>query len=339
MQQELFEARYQAEWAEFDQWLNVDAGGNAVRDKPGSVQNFPPSEFPQRYRQLARHLALARDRQYGGELIARLERLILAGHQLLYGASHNRSGGVLLFIRYTYPQLVRAHWRSVLVATLCLFGPLAAIAIAIQFMPDVAYIFMSANDLANAQQMYDPANRKLGAGRDVTSDVQMWGMYVWNNVRIGFQCFAGGLLFGVGAIFFMIFNGVSIGVVTGHLTQLGYIETFWGFVAGHSALELGGIVLCGAAGLQLGYALISPGRKTRLESLKASTPDAVGILYGAATMIFLAAFIEGFWSASRLPPVEVKYAVGILLWVLMIAYFVFSGRTYRQTIKGAANAP
>ncbi len=334
MQQELFEKRYQDQWSEFDQWLSIDAGANATTVKPG----FPTSELPQRYRQLARHLALARDRQYGSELIARLERLVLAGHQLLYGASHNRGGGVLFFIRQTYPQLVRTHWRSVLVASLCLFGPLIVLASAIQFVPDIAYIFLSANDLANAQQMYDPANRKLGAGRDASSDVQMWGMYVWNNVRIGFQCFAGGLLFGVGAIFFMIFNGVNIGVVAGHLTQLGYSETFWGFVAGHSALELGGIVLCGAAGLQLGYALIAPGRKTRLESLKASTPDAVGILYGAATMIFIAAFIEGFWSASRLPPVELKYAVGILLWFLMLTYFVFAGRTYRQKNKGASNA-
>ncbi|NJR72202.1 MAG: hypothetical protein HC782_03885 [Gammaproteobacteria bacterium] len=108
-----------------------------MKDKP----NFAASEFPQRYRQLARHLALARDRQYGSELISRLERLVLAGHQQLYGARHNRGGGVLLFILHTYPSLVRSHWRSVLVASLCLLGPLAALAIAIQWVPDIAYIF------------------------------------------------------------------------------------------------------------------------------------------------------------------------------------------------------
>jgi uncharacterized membrane protein SpoIIM required for sporulation len=203
---------------------------------------------------------------------------------------------------------------------------MVALTIIIQFYPDFVYVLLSPEQLASVQQMYDPANRKLGAGRDAGSDVQMWGMYVWNNVRIGFQCFAGGLFFGVGALFFMIFNGVNIGAISGHLTHLGYIETFWGFVAGHSALELGGIMLCGAAGLQLGYALIAPGRLTRLEALKASTADAVGILYGAATMIFIAAFIEGFWSASRVPPVEVKYAFGILCWVLMLIYFGFVGR-------------
>ena len=334
MQQDLFESRYQDQWIQFDQWLNVASGGSTKN----ATARFPTSELPERYRQLARHLALARDRQYGAALISRLERLVLAGHQTLYGAGHTRRGGVALFIRQTFPKLIRTHWQSVLVAFLCLFGPLVGLAVAIQFTPDIVYIFMSSSDLANVQQMYDPANRKLGAGRDAASDVQMWGMYVWNNVRIGFQCFAGGLLFGVGAIFFMIFNGVHIGVVTGHLTQLGFIETFWGFVAGHSALELGGIVLCGAAGLQLGYALIAPGRKTRLEALKASTPDAVGILYGAATMIFLAAFIEGFWSASRIPPVEVKYTVGILLWLLMLSYFVFAGRGIHQVNRDAVHA-
>jgi hypothetical protein len=58
---------------------------------------------------------------------------------------------------------------------------------------------------------------------------------------------------------------------------------------------------------------------------------------------FLAAFIEAFWSASRVPPVQVKYAVGIGLWVVTLAYFVFVGRggntvstidEYEPNVKG-----
>lgn len=324
MRQDAFEARYRDQWAEFDDWLKREGGGQAVDGKT----YFAASDFAYRYRQLARHLALARDRQYGAELVAQLESRVLAGHQALYGASHAAStGGVIQFIRATFPQLVRKHWRSVSLASFCLFGPMLAITVAIQYFPDFADVLMSAEELAAVQQMYDPANRILGAGRDAGSDVAMWGFYIMNNVRIDFQCFAGGILFGVGSIFFMIFNGGHIGAISGYLTQLGYIETFWGFVAGHSSLELVGAALSGAAGLQIGYALIAPGARSRLEALKFAAIDAVQILYGAAAMTFMAAFIEAFWSASRVPPVEVKYAFGIIGWILVLSYFALVGRT------------
>ena len=65
--------------------------------------------------------------------------------------------------------------------------------------------------------MYDPANRRLGM-READTNVAMFGFYIWNNVRIGFQTFAGGLLAGVGSAWFLGANGVIIGAVAGYLT-------------------------------------------------------------------------------------------------------------------------
>jgi uncharacterized membrane protein SpoIIM required for sporulation len=154
----------------------------------------------------------------------------------------------------------------------------------------------------------------------------MWGMYIANNVGIDFQCFAGGIIFGIGAVFYMLYNGLIIGAVAGHLTQLGYIETFWGFVAGHSAFELTGAVLSGAAGLKIGLALIAPGNRSRVAALKAAAAVAVRLLYGAALLTFLAAFIEAFWSPERSIPFEIKIGAGIFLWVLTWSYLLLAGR-------------
>lgn len=334
MPQQQFEMRHSDDWARFGVWLRRAEGGAAVAGE----ESFPAHELPHRYRQIAQHLALARDRAYSLELVSRLERLVLAGHQVIYGAAH-RSGfrAVVHFARAGFPQLVRKHLPSVALASLLLFGPGIAIGIALQYFPQFAYVFMSPEQLAQVAQMYDPGNRILGEGRNAGSDVAMWGFYIMNNVRIDLQCFAGGLLFGVGAVFFLLFNSINIGVIAGHLTGLGYIETFWGFVSGHSALELLGAALSGAAGLQLGYALIAPGRRSRVEALKYAAHDAVSILYGAAAMTFMAAFIEAFWSASRVPPVEMKYAVGILGWLLLLAYFTLAGRGEQQGARLAGH--
>ncbi len=342
MKQEKFESQYLTRWDQFEQGVMLSAKQRRTLKTDNSKNAktidaalaWPLEQLPQRYREICHHLALARDRHYSSTLVERLERLVLTGHQALYGAQE-MSGGVGRFLRGGLPRLVRQHAGYMLASALLFFGPLIACIIAIQYFPEFAYVIVSPEQMADVQQMYAPGNERLGLQRDASTDFTMFGFYVANNVRIDFQCFAGGLLFGIGAIFFLLFNGLFIGAVAGHLTHVGYIETFWGFVAGHSAFELTGIVLSGAAGLMLGMALIAPGRQTRFAAVKSRMPQIIGVVYGAALLTFLAAFIEAFWSASRVPPVQVKYAVGILFWVVTLAYFGLVGRGIESPQKGA----
>jgi uncharacterized membrane protein SpoIIM required for sporulation len=173
--------------------------------------------------------------------------------------------------------------------------------------------------------MYDPASKRLGM-READTNLVMFGFYIWNNVRIGFQTFAGGLAFGVGSIWFLASNGVVIGAVAGYLTQIGYARTFWSFVAGHSSFELIAIVLSGAAGLRLGLAVIAPGDLSRKAALVAAAKPAVRVMYGAAVLFLIAAFVEAFWSPHTAIPFGAKIAVGAAGWVVLASYFAFAGR-------------
>jgi uncharacterized membrane protein SpoIIM required for sporulation len=119
---------------------------------------------------------------------------------------------------------------------------------------------------------------------------------------------------------------VVIGAVAGYLTQMGFNETFWSFVAGHSSLELLAIVLSGAAGLRLGAALIAPRNLSRKSALVAAARPAVRIMYGAAFMFVAAAFVEAFWSPLTEVAFTIKIAVGIAGWALLLAYFLLAGR-------------
>ena len=66
----------------------------------------------------------------------------------------------------------------------------------------------------------------------------MFGYYIKNNIGISFRTFAGGMLFGLGSVFFLVYNGLAIGATAGHLTQAGFASTFYPFVAGHGSFEL-----------------------------------------------------------------------------------------------------
>ena len=112
----------------------------------------------------------------------------------------------------------------------------------------------------------------------------------------------------------IVFNGLMIGAVAGHLQAVGLGDPFWRFVVGHSALELTAIVIAGGAGLRLGLALLVPGRRRRVDALIEDGRRGALLCLGVFVMLLLAAFIEAYWSSISTLPAMVKYTVAGLLW-------------------------
>lgn len=321
MKQSLFESRHQPQWQAFAEQLN--------RLEQGKAKASDVADFPHQYRRLCQHLALAQERGYSSYLVDPLQQLALRGHQQLYRHRSQLGASVLGFVLAGFPRLVREQWRFVAVASVLFFGSLLGIALLVYLFPELIYSIISPQQVAEMQDMYDPDASRLGraAERASSEDWMMFSYYVMHNIGIAFQTFAAGLLFGLGSVFFLIFNGLIIGAVSGHLTEIGYGQTFWSFVIGHGAFELTAIALAGAAGLQLGWALISPGRLTRGESLRLAAHKSVQLLCGVMVFLLIAAFIEAYWSSTTVIAAWVKYLVGAVLWLLVAAYLIFAGRT------------
>src|SRR5215510_5066172 len=272
MRQAVFEAHHVAGWQRFEALL--DRNDRLRRREPGAVAEpvdaLADAEVPQTYRRVCQHLALARDRQYSPELVDRLNRLALRGHHLLYGARARRGAARSMeFLVAGFPRLVRGERAFVIAAACLFFGPLLALIAVLQTYPDFIYYLVDPAQLARFQEMYDPANKRLGM-READDNVAMFGFYIFNNVKIGFQTFATGLAFGLGTLFYLVFNGVTIGAIAGYLTGIGFGTPFWSFVSGHSAFELVAIAISGAAGLRLGAALVAPGARSRKAALVAA---------------------------------------------------------------------
>ena len=316
MNQTLFESQHGADWERFEHWLDRKRGESAL----------PDMAVPQTYRRLCQHLALARDREYSPELVDRLNALVLRGHHLLYGARAPRGAARGLgFLLAGFPRLLRSEAPLFWAAAVLFFGPFALIGLTLQWFPDFIYYVADPQTVAGYQDMYNPASTRIGQ-RDADDNVAMFGFYIWNNVKIGIQTFATGLAFGLGSIFYLVANGAIIGAVAGYLTQAGYGVPFWSFVSGHSAMELVAIVISGAAGLRLGAAVIAPGLLSRKAAVVAAARPAMGLMAGAGTMFVVAAFIEAFWSPLNTVPPLFKYAVGMVLWGLVLAWLLAGGR-------------
>jgi len=321
MKQSLFETRHQGDWQRFATHLDA-----LERGKPDASAS---EAFASDYRRICHQLALAQERGYSSHLVDPLHQLAMRGHQQLYRHRSQLGAQLLGFILAGFPRLVRAEWRFVLVAGMLFFGSLIAMGLLVYVFPDLVYSVVSPEQVSEMESMYDPAARRIGQAfeRESSEDWMMFGYYIMHNIGIAFQTFATGLLFGVGSLFFLLFNGLMIGAVAGHLSGVGYGQTFWSFVIGHGAFELTAIALAGAAGLKMGWALLAPGALPRGEALRLAARKSVLLICGVMLLLLIAAFIEAYWSSLSWPQPLSKYLVGAALWALVLAYLVFGGRT------------
>lgn len=321
MKQGQFEQRHQDTWLRFSERLD------ALERSRG--KNDAGDGFTEQYRQICQHLVLAQQRGYSSHLVEPLLQLAMRGHQQLYRHRSQFAAQLLSFLLADFPRLVRAEWRLVALASLLFFGSLIVMGLLVYGHPDLIYSVVSPAQVGEMESMYDPAARRIGqaAERASSTDWLMFGYYIMHNVGIAFQTFAGGLLFGLGSLFFLFFNGLMIGAVAGHLTDVGFGETFWPFVVGHGAFELTAIALAGAAGLKLGWALLAPGPMPRGEALRVAAQTSVRLIGGVMLFLLIAAFIEAYWSSMTWPHPNTKYLVGAVLWALVAAYLMFAGRS------------
>jgi uncharacterized membrane protein SpoIIM required for sporulation len=322
MNQEDFVRRYEADWQTVTHLLDaMEARGRKRSKSPQGV-----GEFPFHYRRVCQQLALARDRDYAAHLIDRLNLLVLRGHQHLYEARVGAWSSFIHAVMVKFPNLIRTQALLFWVAVALMFVPTFGLALAVIQAPDLVYSVLDPSQVDTFEEWYRPGTDDVGRERGDDTDFAMFGFYIRNNIGVGFRTFAGGLLFGVGSAFFLVFNGIYFGAVAGHLTNVGHAETFFSFVIGHGAFELTAIVLAGMAGLKLGGALIAPGRMTRLRALRESARNSIVIVYAVVFMLVIAAFLEAFWSSSSTISSSVKFIVGTVLWLLVASYLLFAGR-------------
>ena len=180
MRQEVFEEAREERWQRLEEMLaRLDA-----RSADGV------DEFPELYRRLCQDLALARDRQFGGNLVDRLNLLALRGHQHLYQARASGRNSVVRFIVREFPRAVREEWRLFAFMSLLFYGTALGMIALLHGDPDLIHSFFSPEQLASVEAMYDPEAEHIGVPRGYEDDVLAFGYYILNNIGIAFRTFA-----------------------------------------------------------------------------------------------------------------------------------------------------
>jgi len=315
-----FEERRAAEWVELDRLIT---GIEKGKPEPGV------DELPRRFREACADLALARHRMYSGQLIDRLNSLVIRGYKLLYRSRKRGWEAAVKFLVAGFPQAVRSEWRLFWLCSALFWIPFAAMMASAWLDIDWIRAALGPEGMAGMEAMYGGKAEQISHLRsEFGSNFEMFAFYIRNNVGIDFQIFAGGIVACLGTIFFLVLNGIQIGASAGYVHYACDPESFWTFVAGHSSYELLGMIVAGMAGMRIGMGVLKPGRLPRGRAIAEAAKLALPLICGAGLMTAFAAVVEGFWSAQDIQT-EIKYAVGIAGWVLHVVYFLAMGRGMR----------
>ena len=324
-----------AEWARYAQLARKGA-----RHGLGGLSEHEVRSFGRLYRGVAADLARARTYGAGPELLGALQRWVGAGHNLLYRRSRRIAFRLGRWLAVDFPRAVRLHRVPVLLATALFFGPAGATFAAVRGDPLLGRALVGPALLTRAEntEKGDLSARYLERDVGIAEMPVLSSALTTNNVGVTFLAFAGGLLAGVGTLAVLLLNGFSIGAALGAYANEGVLGVILAFVFPHGFIELTAICIAGGAGFGLGSALLAPGRLTRAEALRARARAFLTLLGGAAVMLVVAGFVEGFYSPSALPAAA-KFAFGGATAALLATYFGLAGRRGAPAAGAVEAAP
>ena len=284
--------------------------------------------LPVLYRAALSSLSVARAIALDAALLAYLNALAARAHVVLHGGREPFSVAFRRFWAETFPRAVRSLGRHTLVAVL-----LTVLGVGVAWRE-------LARDPARFSDYVPPAYAQ-GRGPEATDNdlrqvlqaketprsalIQFSSILFTHNATIGLASLGFGFAAGVPTAYLMLVNGLILGAFSWLYGARGMGWEFWAWTLPHGVTEIWALLLCAAAGLRMGQALVFPGRQSRLVSLQRAGDTAGVVALGAVAMFLVAGLIEGIFRQTVGAP-AVRWSVAGGTFLLWSTYFLFAGR-------------
>jgi uncharacterized membrane protein SpoIIM required for sporulation len=320
-----FLARNTATWDRLHQ-LTRTAGGGVRHLSSGELR-----ELIALYQRTASHLSYAQTNFRDATLTARLSQELAASGAVIYGSRPRSLRAAGQFFTRTFPA---ALWRIrgfVVVSAVLTLGPTIAVGAWLANSPKA----VDASAPAAVRQAY--VNQDFAAYYSSQPAAAFATEVYTNNIRVAALAFAGGILICIPTAYLLISNGAGVGQAAGLFAAAGQSSKFYGLILPHGLLELTSVIIAGAAGLRLGWAVIDPGDRTRATAIAEEGRRSVVLVLGVIVTLLIAGLIEGFVTGSGLPT-SVRVGIGVAVEAAFVVYAVGLGRSAAaQGFTGALN--
>lgn len=301
-------------------WRELDAMLAALGRKPlAKLGAAHLGRFAHLYRATAADLAYARLRYRHNPVVGRLNALVNRAHGVLYTERRDYFRRGVAFVLGGFPRVVRRQSRFVWIGVVATLAGAAGGLLWQRLDPAAAQNALFADATCAG---LNTAGHTLGPlSTQILSAVSISVHNIW----VAMLAFALGALACVGAVYLLVLNGLLLGALGGFAFACGKGTDFVALVAPHGTIELTIIVIAGAAGMRVGWALIAPGRLRRGIAVRDAGAEAVRLLVGTVPFFLLAGTVEGFVTPAGLP-VAVNVAISLALGAMFWTYLCTFGR-------------
>ncbi len=299
-------------------------------------------EFGNLYRRAASDLNQAQTFVSGDATVRYLNDLVARAYLIIYDKTKIDLRGMAMFLVWGWPAVFRRYLPHFLFAFgLFVFGAVFGFVACFPWSKDKAAVAAA----ENAQAFLGPSGmstiqpREEGANDPTqqmsTGQVQEFSTFLFtHNATVTLFAFALGITLGIGTIWFMFENGLTLGVLAAVFLEAernfpghGYFLTFITGIVPHGVLELPACFIGGAAGLLLAQGMIRARPWPRREELARIGKEAFLLVSGAVPLLAVAGLLEA--GVARAPdwlfPSMLKLTVACVFGVLFLVYTLLLG--------------
>jgi uncharacterized membrane protein SpoIIM required for sporulation len=294
--------------------LSARASGRKVRE----LRRDEVDELVALYQQASGHLATARTTYAEPGLVVRLTHVVAGANAAIYGRRSRARVALQRFFLASFPAAFWVSRKAILASAACLLVPAIVVG-----------AWLASSDAALDVAIPEDAQEALIASEfeDYYSSApagQFAQLVTFNNIRVSLVAFAMGALL-LPAVLLLVYNGLNVGMAGGLFVAEGQAGQFFGLILPHGLLELTAVIIAGGAGLQMGWALVAPGDRTRGTALAEEGRRSVALVLGTILAFVVAGLIEGFVTPAPVPTL-VRVAVGVAVEAAFLLWLIGRGR-------------
>ena len=312
-----FRAAREAEWRRLEDIV--------VRAEKGSLRKLPDEDLlalPVLYRGALSSLSVARETSLDLELVTYLEGLCARAYFFVYGVRTSPGKRLGACFAHDWPAAVRAVGRETLVSVFLTFVGVLAGYLLVSAQPSWFGSFVP-SDLAGGRDFTaSPESlRQTLYHQQGAQGLGFFATYLFtHNSQVSVLCFTLGFAFGVPTVMLLIYNGAMLGAFLALFVSRGLGFELGGWLIIHGSTEFFAIILAGAAGLKIGWAVVFPGESGRLDAAAKAGRTSALVMGGVVVMLLVAGLLEGF-GRQLITLDAARYLIGALMLLLWLAYF------------------
>ncbi len=317
-----FRAEREADWRRLEALL-----AKAERGRASALTEAELIDLPLLYRAVISSLSVARATALDLGLIAYLEGLATRAYFFVYGVRGRLGERLAAFFRARWPAAVRSLWRETLAAGLIfLIAVLAGFALVTRDPDWYGSIMPGA-----MSQGRDPTASTAFLRSVLYDSHQGRGLSAFaawlftHNAQIAILAFALGFAFCLPTALLVAQNGLSLGALLALYASRGLAPQLCGWLFIHGVTELFATILAGAAGFRIGWAVMFPGPRARLDAAAEAGRVAGAAMAGVVVMLVVAGVLEGI-GRQLIQLDAARWAIAGTSLVLWLGYFYLPRR-------------